>query len=608
MDRFWTPWQERTAQTGIPHQWRQCEETGRLENLRRCARGDSDGHQGLRFNDSDVTKLLEASAYAIALGMGEGSERSVGEAVDLLAAAQQKDGYINSFVQLGHPEMRWKSLNALHEMYCIGHLIEAGVAHHEATGQTRLLDVSKKAAECVMSEFGPGKRLGYADHQEMELALVRLFDATGERRYFEYAKWQIQARGSRPSPFEAELSDPAVVALTPGVKPLYMKDGAYDGAYAQDDMPLARQTRAVGHAVRAMYFYCGAVDALAEDAPTMGALKTIWASLVSRQMYLTGGIGSSGRNEGFTTDYDLPNMDAYAETCAGIGLVFWAWRMFLATCEAQYVDVMERALYNAVLSGVSFGCDRFFYDNPLESDGRHERAAWFSCACCPPNIARLLMSLGQYCVAFSASDAYVALPVSGSFSGPSARFQISGSYPWSGDYEVTLGGASGLRRICLRVPGWSRGLDVRVNGGSVDGPVADGFIALERDWKEGDRVSVTCPMGASLLAAHPSVSSCAGRVAVQRGPLVYCAEQHDLGAAPQFFTVDTRVPAREAGGSTNGVEACLEVSGTMDRVQGSELYGDAARTTTIGSRAKLVPYFSWANRGPNSMLVWLRRA
>jgi len=487
-------------------------------------------------------------------------------------------------------------------------LIEAAVAHKEATGKARLLDTGRRAADCLVSVFGPGLRLGYPDHQESELALVRLAGATGEAKYREYAAWQTRARGSRPSSFEAELADPEVVALTPGVKPLYVKNGVYDGAYAQDDVPLVDQTRPVGHAVRAMYFYCGAVDSLGDDVPTMSALERIWTALVSRRMYVTGGIGSSGRNEGFTDDYDLPNLDAYAETCAGIGLVFWAWRMFLHSCNGRYVDVMERALYNAVLSGVSLKCDRYFYDNPLESEGRHERAAWFSCACCPPNIARLLMSIGQYVVGEGDGCVYVAMPVAGSFKTGCGTIEIDANYPWSGDFEVRVSAPLGLRRLGVRVPDWARSGSVSVNGQACSVEPSMGFVVIDREWEDGDTVAVSLEMGARWTAAHSSVLSCAGRVALERGPLVYCLEEHDLGFAPQHWSVDTGASVNVEESDEDRSEVKLIAEGRSDARGATRLYEDYRSTEGVATSARLVPYFSWANRGPNAMQVWLRRS
>ena len=599
-DGFWTAWQGAMAATGLAHQWRQCEETGRIENLRRCGRGEVGGSQGLRFNDSDVYKLIEACAYALALDPGCSIRAQVESAVEIICAAQMADGYLNSHIQLVHPGKQWKSLCAMHEMYGAGHLVEAGVALYEATGDSRLLDVGRRFADHIMSVFGPSGRFGYPGHQELEIALVRLSSSTGEGKYGEYASWLVRSRGSKPSPFEAELADHEACAMSPGVRALFIKDGEYDGAYAQDDVPLVEQSRAVGHAVRAMYFYCGALDCMGGDDALMRALSRIWDGLVSGQMYVTGGIGSSEHNEGFTTEYDLPNLEAYAETCAAVGLVMWAWRMHLASGEARYVDVLERALFNSVLSGVSFSCDRYFYENPLESDGRHSRKAWYACACCPPNVARLVLSVGRMAVCSGDGEISVAMPLAGTYSAGPATVEIESEYPWSGGFVVRLSEVSGLKRLLLRVPEWAE-------EALVDGePHGPGTVELSRDWKDGDTIVVQLLMKARWERSHPSVLGNAGRVALLRGPLVYCLEEHDLGSAPHLWAADTGAAVREIAGSDPRQTVDLEVDGTLDALLGEGLYRDASRLGREPKAARFVPYFTWANRGANCMQVWVR--
>ncbi|HXH61474.1 MAG TPA: beta-L-arabinofuranosidase domain-containing protein [Fimbriimonadaceae bacterium] len=601
-DPFWAQWQEKMATQGIPHQWRMCEQTGRLENLLRCARGESGGSVGYRFNDSDIYKLLEASSYAVTVGKGAHLKSAIDVAIEATASAQMPDGYVNSHVQLTYPQLRWRSLNAMHEMYCIGHLIEAGVAHHEATRSTALLDVCTKAADHVMATFGPDTRFGYPGHEEIELALVRLSSATRNRKYADYARWLIESRGARPSPYEAELEDAEVVAATPGVRPLFVKDGKYDGAYAQDDLPLREQTRAVGHAVRAMYYYCGALDACGHDQRTTSALEVIWDNLVSKQTYVTGGIGSSGKNEGFTTEYDLPNLDAYAETCAGIGLVFWAWRMFIWSGEFRYVDVLERALYNTVLSGVSLDCTKYFYDNPLESDGQHERKEWFSCACCPPNIARLVMSVGLYAIAEDSGTVSIALPLAGTYQTNVAKLTIESEWPWSGDFSVRVTDLSGLQTLRLRVPDWAG--EVTIDG--VSATPKDGAVEVTSDWREGEAVRVSLPMRAEWSVANSKVHSCAGRAALSRGPVVYCLEQHDLGALPHRFEADMQGIVGTHTGNDPRNKVALEVEGSLDPEVTKGLYVRNPAAEPGLASARFVPYFSWANRGPNAMQVWVR--
>ena len=599
-DRFWLGCQQAMSSAGLMHQWKMCEDTGRIENLRRCARGDAGEYAGKRFNDSDVYKLMEACAYALSVNSDHPVKAKMEAVIDVIAEAQMDDGYLNSYVQVMIPEHRWRNLNGMHEMYCAGHLIEAGVAYYSATGERKLMDVGVRFADHVMSIFGPGKKLGYPGHQELELALVRLAGATGEQKYAEFAKWLTQARGTRPSPFEKELADSEVSGLLDGVAPLYIKNGKYDGAYAQDDVPLARQDRAVGHSVRAMYYYCGAVDCLGDDPPTMDAVKKIWDGLVSKQMYVTGGIGSSHRNEGFTIDYDLPNVDAYAETCAAIGLVFWGWRMYLLTGDTKYVDTLERALYNAVMSGVSADGKRYFYENPLESDGRHSRKPWYECACCPPNIARLVMSIGQYAVAASDCEISVAMPLAGRYETDCGTLSIKSNYPWGGSYILTVEKADGLKRVSLRRPEWADGIAIEVNGESTDS------LSIDREWKDGDTVRVAVGMPAQWVESHPDVLTNAGRVALQRGPVVFSLEEHDLGAAPHLWSADTTQAVKTVEDSALGT-VNLIAEGSLGHTSESALYSPAGEMQREPKSATFVPNYTWANRGANSMIVWVLR-
>lgn len=608
-DAFWRPWQERMATEGLRHQWEMCEETGRIENLRRCARGESDGYQGYRFNDSDVYKLIEASAYAAHVRPDPSVAKYVGETVTTIETAQRTDGYINSHVQLSYPQYQWKSLHSMHEMYCIGHLIEAGVATAQCTRDRSFYEVARKAADHVCSTFGPGLRLGYPGHPEIELALHRLALESGERKYADTARWMVESRGGRPSPFAAEIADPDVYAIGPAAADLFMKDSLYDGSYAQDDVPLAEQSRAVGHAVRAMYLYCAAVDLRCSDRGTLDALEHIWNHLSSSQTYVTGGIGSSGKNEGFGRDFDLPNRDAYAETCAGIGLVMWSWRMFLLTGNGRYADVMERALYNAVLSGVSFDCKSYFYDNPLESDGSHLRRPWFECACCPPNVARLMLSVGSYCVAVGESEITVALPVAGTFQAPCARVVIVGDYPWSGDFELLIEEVRGLSTVRLRIPDWTWGAEATINGTPITLEPINGLVMISREWRAGDCLSVSYKMPSEWLAADSRVLDCAGRVALRRGPLVYCLEEADLGHAPHLWSADTEEAVTVSShGGLGPIKKTLEATGYLDGHRARTLYSAHSGKSDVQVSARFVPYFAWANREPGGMQVWVRRA
>ncbi|MEO8557190.1 MAG: beta-L-arabinofuranosidase domain-containing protein, partial [Actinomycetota bacterium] len=442
-----------------------------------------------------------------------------------------------------------------------------------------------------------------------ELAFCLLSEVTNDRRYKNLAKWMVETRGSRPSPFHAEYDDPVGKDLNKNYEPLVVADGAYSGAYFQDDMPLADQTAAVGHAVRAMYLFCGAADAC-ESQGVQSALTTIWSNLVRKRMYVTGGIGSAGRNEGFTHDFDLPNREAYAETCAAIGLVFWASRMSRLTGDSQYADVMELALYNAAISGVNFDTDRYFYVNPLESRGDHLRQPWFGCACCPPNIARLVMSVQQYAAYKSDDGLTIDLPFSAEYTfetaGPPARVRVESAYPWGGKVvvEVRAGGQFCMR---LRVPRWQKGIHSSLNGKHCD-TFSHGYIVVDREWKVGDRLELSLAMKPEWLSCDSRVADNVGRMALMNGPLVYCLEEADLGVPVHLFRPDPSVDVTLQSGTDARAKDVLVVTGGLEVVGPQEQLYVPFRSPVVDTTvARFVPYFSWANRTPGSMAVWLRR-
>src|SRR5579862_176055 len=437
-DDFWVARQKSIRDVGLPHQWREMEATGRLENFRRAAKGSGAYGSLYCFDDSDLYKWLEACAYALRLGPNQELSGYVDTAIALIGAAQQPDGYLDTFMQLAHPELKFRNLISMHEMYCAGHLIEAAVAFHECHGDDRLLRIAVKLADLLLETFGREKRLGYCGREEIELALLRLATATDNRAYEELATWFVKARGSRPSPFEAELADAESMKLSPYARRMHTKEGVYIGEYCQDHAPVHAHEEVVGHAVRAMYLYVAATQVAAKqkDEALSAAIERTWTNLTGSRMYVTGGIGPSGENEGFTADFDLPNSTAYAETCAAVGLVFWGQKLLHATGNADYVNVMERALYNGALAGISLSGDRFFYANPLESRGKHERVPWFECACCPPNIARLIGSVAGYAVGQSDQAFWLNIPVAleadVKFNGVSVNVSIASDFPWSG--------------------------------------------------------------------------------------------------------------------------------------------------------------------------------
>ncbi|MCB8932266.1 MAG: glycoside hydrolase family 127 protein [Chthonomonadaceae bacterium] len=590
---------------------RNCEETGRLENFRRAARRESGGHQGRYYNDSDVYKWLEACAYAKARGaLPEDVATAAAEAIDAIAAAQEPDGYLNTYFQLARPEMKWKSLHAMHELYCLGHLIEAGVAWAEDADDRRLLDVSRRAADLVDRLFGAeGGRVGYPGHPELEMALLRLATFLNEPRYRTLAKLFVDRRGTRPSPFEGELKDPAVTAMNPGHHALVMEGGAYSGAYLQDHKPLREQETIEGHAVRALYLLSAAAELAVEDGSLREPLRRLWTNLLERRTYLTGGVGSSGHNEGFTKDYDLPNREAYAETCASVALAMWASRMLAIENEGAYADALETTLFNGVLAGLSEDGDRFFYANPLESIGGVERPDWYSCACCPPNIARFLGSVERTLVGVGKDALWIHVPaalhVDAVLQGVSVAVTVEGDYPWSGTVSVRVEPERPVEfALRLRIPTWCEDATLEVVGADQPAEYEDGYAVIKRTWSPGDLVRVEYAMEPGWVASHPRVLANAGRVALQRGPIVYCVEEVDLGAAPQHLAVDTVAPIES---HQDGNSVVCTVAGWLDQDPELGLYAPFEPTAPAPTQAPCVPYFRWANRGPGAMQVWLRR-
>jgi uncharacterized protein len=618
---FWAPWRDRVRQHTLRAQYELLESTGRLANFRRAAGKGEGEFQGLFFNDSDVYKWLEAASWALATGEDAELTKMVNATIDLVTAAQETDGYLNTYYMFERTAERWSNLRDQHELYCAGHLFQAAVAHYRATGQSSLLDVARRFADLICETFGSGdtQRPGVAGHPEIEMALVELARATSERRYLEQAAYFVDARGH----------------------------GIIGGLhYHQDHAPLREVERLAGHAVRAVYLTAGATDLYAETGdPALGeALLRLWQRMVQRQMYITGGLGPRYTGEAFGADYELPNARAYAETCAGIANLMWAWRMLQLDGGTEYADVMERALYNAALPGFGLDAESYFYVNPLATDGMPEpgrslggrgeiyrRQPWFTCACCPPNVARLLTQLPGYLYStsddasagptlwvhhFASNEASITLP-----DGRAVQVIQRTRYPWNGQVilEILTPGDYTLR---IRIPGWCRAEEERdrptasVNSGPCPGEVLPGrYLTLQRTWEVGDSVCITLPMPVRRIAAHPYVLENAGRVALMRGPLLYCLEQTDH---PGIDLRDVILPDESELTHTfrrdllGGVEV-IEGEGLHappDSAWRDALYRDAAEATPTASEpVKLIaiPYYAWANREVGAMQVWLRR-
>jgi uncharacterized protein len=597
-DAFWAPRRETNRLASIPVNLENLEKSGNLENLRLAAKRATQGFQGPVFMDSDVYKALEAAAYSLATDPDPALDRRLDDIIAILAAAQQPDGYLNSYYTVKEPGRRWSNLRDNHELYCAGHMFEAAVAHYQATGKTNFLNVARKFADHIGSVFGPPpKRLGYPGHPEIELALIKLWRATGEARYLNLARFFVENRGRH---FFAEehrtpLSD-------------------YDGAYWQDDVPIRDHQNIKGHAVRACYLMSGTTDVAGEtgDASLLKMLNRVWRNTTERNMYITGGIGPSSHNEGFTVDYDLPNLTAYQETCATIALAQWNHRLALLYGDAKYADIVERALYNGVLAGVSQDGTRFFYVNPLESQGNHHRSPWFGCACCPPNVARTLASLGGYAYAVSDDALWVNLYIQGSVKAKVAavpvELEVITAYPWDGKITLRPKLASPTRfELRLRKPAWCESPALSVNGQTVSAPKAEnGYIVLPAEWQTGDRVELDLPMPVQRVAANPNVKADQGQLALQRGPLVYCLEACDQSEplASLYLPADAPLEAVEEKsllGGTVTITGQARVGTELDWTR--RLYQASAASRRAPIRA--IPYYAWDNRQAGAMKVWL---
>jgi uncharacterized protein len=653
-DGFWAPRIETNRTVTIPAIFRKCEETGRIDNFAIAGGLMKGEYKGERYNDTDVYKTIEGASYSLMVHPDPALDRYLDGVIAKIAAAQEPDGYLYTprtaspdKLQPGTGETRWAELAISHELYNAGHLYEAGAAHFQATGKRALLDVALRNADLVARTFGrgPGQREGFPGHQEIELALVKLYRLTGRTPYLELAKYFLDQRGR---------------GLTLRQYPPGDRFAIYnDATQIQAHKPVLEQAEAVGHAVRLTYMASGMADvaALTGDRAYVNSVRRLWLSVAGRKMYLTGGIGSRHDRERFGEDYELPNLTGYLETCASIGMVFWNQRMFLLTGESAYLDVMERVMYNGVLSGVSLDGTLFFYPNPLEADGRYrfnkgsaERQPWFGVACCPGNISRFLPSVPGYVYATKGDTLYVDLFVAGevkvALGGRDVVVRQETRYPWDGRVRITVEPEkAGEFALNVRVPGWAANTPVptdlyryegrpgakvglRVNGRPVDLTMDKGFARLRRVWKKGDTVELSLPMEARRIVAHPAVEDDAGLVAVQRGPLVYCAEAADNGGRSLNLVLPEGASLRpvEKRGLLGGIvvlegKALAADPESVTRVRdpaGEDAAADDEAEAPPASRRRLapgaamrphdlvlIPYYAWAHRGPGEMSVWL---
>ncbi len=616
-DHFWSPRLEANHSQTIPFLYAQLERVGALEafDLEHYAQHPEvvPKHNGVTpqmWWDSEVGKWIEAASASLITHPDPALERQIDEVIARIHAAQQPDGYLNTYFTAVEPERRFTNERDWHELYSAGHLIEGAVTHFYATSKTSLTEIMERYTEFLMTVYGPGEgqRHGYPGHQEIELALLRLYRVTGKRRYLEFARYFLDQRGQKPYFFDQE-------ARARGDDPADFWAGTYE--YMQAHEPVREQGQVVGHAVRAMYMYSAMADLAAEDGDEAlrAACERLWEDLTRHSLYLTGGLGPSAHNEGMTAPYDLPNASAYAETCAAVGLVFWGRRMAALTGEARYADVMERALYNNVLSGVSLGGDRFFYENPLASEGHHHRWAWHSCPCCPPNVARLLASLGEYVYSLKADEVTVNLYISGQLQAEVGGQQLTLSqeseYPWDGRIALNVDtSAPSEFSLRLRVPGWCPQATLTLNGEPLEVAQAQGYLTVRRVWQSGDTLHLTLPMSAERVYARPEVSQDAGLVAVQRGPVVYCAEGVDQQGDLTRLSLPrgAALSARHVPGLLGGVTV-VEATAELDSGAGwgTDLYRNRP-SQPESATLTLVPYAVWDHRETSPMRVWLRES
>ncbi len=615
-DDFWSDRLKTSREVTIPLAFEKCKESGRYDNFIKAAHPDTSYNvEGFSFDDTDVYKIIEGASYSLQTYPDNNMVQYIDSVLDIVAGAQEPDGYLYTARTMNpsHPHAwagstRWSAVEDLsHEFYNLGHMIEGAIAHYQATGSRKFLDIATRYADCVCREIGSnkGQKIAVPGHQIAEMALAKLYVLTGERRYLDQAKFFLDMRGKTTRRDE----------------------------YSQAHKPVTMQDEAVGHAVRAMYMYSGMADvaALTGDSSYIDAIDRIWENIVSKKLYITGGIGATSRGEAFGHNYVLPNHTAYCETCASIGHVYMNYRMFLLHGNAKYYDVLERTLYNGLIAGVSLDGGHFFYPNPLASDGTHERQAWFGCACCPSNISRFIPSLPGYVYASRADSLYVNLFVANKaqimLDGSPITIEQQSNYPWEGDVRIEVNPRKKKSfTLMIRVPGWVqnrplpsdlyRYLDnelcsyaqkkevhytARVNGEVVSGNLQKGYLCITRAWKKGDKVDISFEMTPRYAVAHPRVDANRGRIAIERGPIVYCAEWCDNKGALSNMIINKQTTINETF-SADKLHGIVELK--LNNMQIIRYNNDGKIETADGSLI-LIPYYAWAHRGRGEMIVWL---
>lgn len=631
-DSFWDKYIKLVKDIILPYQWdtlndrvEDAEPSHCIQNFKIAAGEETGEFQGAVFQDTDVAKWLEAVAFTLASsGRDDKLEKLADETIELIGRAQCEDGYLNTYYTIKEPERRWSNLKEGHELYTAGHMIEAGVAYYEATGKRELLDIVSRFADLICEKFGPDEVQchGYPGHPEVELALVKLYQVTGERRYLDTAKYFIDVRGQGDNYFKLEEDGQKYKAIFP-------EFAGYQPEYSQSHLPVRKQKTAEGHAVRAVYLYSAMADLAYEyqDKELEAACETLWNNMVHKRMYITGGIGSYGLLERFTTDYDLPNDRNYSESCASIGLAMFGKRMGEITRDASYIDIVEKALYNTVLAGIAMDGKSFFYVNPLEvwPDNCMEKTSmehvkpvrqkWFGVACCPPNIARTLASLGQYLYGQDDKSLYVNLYVSNEtetyINGKPYRIKVDSNYLKNGKVKIDIEGKSGAGQGCLalRIPGYVKEFWICRNQKKLEQVKVEKGYALLEELGEKEEITISFPMKARFVWANPNVRADEGKVAVMRGPLVYCLEEVDNGKNLSACYIDTREEPEEIfEQELLGGVVSIRLKGkriSPRSWEDMELYGEH-RTQLEKTEFKAVPYCNWGNRKTGEMAVWIK--
>lgn len=605
-DGFWKPRMDKVSTVTLQACINYTEfKTPRIRNFERAA-AKSGKHEGIYYDDSDVYKALEAMAYSLRNHPDVAMEKKADEWIEKIAAAQMPDGYLDTYFQLRDISKRWTDIEK-HEDYNAGHLMEAAVAYYNTTGKRKLLDVAIRLADHIDTTFRVAGKHWVSGHEEIELALMKLYHLTNNDRYLKLANWYLEQRGH-----------------SYGYSPVWTDPRSHE--YYQDDKTVKDADKIKGHAVRAMYLYTGTADvaAVTQDPDYLKAMERVWEDVVYRNMYVTGGIGSSGNNEGFTTDYDLPNIDAYCETCASVGMVLWNQRMNLLTGESKYIDVLERSLYNAALDGLSLNGDLFFYGNPLASPGQYSRSEWFGTACCPANIARLVSSIGNYIYNRSREGIWVNLFVGSKtsifFGKSKVDIEQQTNYPWDGKVALNITpDRKEVFDVHIRIPGWAQGKPVpgdlyyfldkqippfslHVNGKEADYRIEKGYAIIRREWKKGDQLVLNLPMPVKMVGAKEQVKADSNRVALQRGPLIYCVEASDNQGKAWNILVpsDAQFVSNDFQKGLLGGIVTIKADLPVLTVGTGGMSVETSKQTVTA-----IPYFVWCNRAADPMQVWL---